>query len=287
MFFRLPDTAEPVLSKVQELLDAHHPLPDSLLNNLAHIGANTLDSRQGAELRRLILDIDDLLVQLRWHVGQAMLIWKAYPQLWVAESEIDQLVSRLGMPTRVRLLLRHFVVSQSEVFYTNMEERLSGGATVGGWVLQMMVDNSVGRSIALLDRLASLAAVASGVVFDNNKVYFRSRKLSAIRDVIGAELGDPLVALADSEEVLFLLDYRDNLSHTLRPTSWVAGAPPVDGFVDAEGTVHRADGSRWGADELAAVGIASYVVVVRALESVVSICSRYVPQKETGQSDGA
>ncbi len=287
MFFRLPDNAQPALLEVQELLDAHHPIPDALLNKLAQAGANTPDGRQCVELRRLILDVDDLLVQLRWHVGQAMLIWKAYPHLWVAESEVDQLLSRLGMPTRVRLLIRHFVVSQSEVFYPDMERRLSGGATVAGWVLHMMVDNAVGRSIGLLDRLARLAAVATGVEFDNKKVYFRSRKLNAIREVVGADLGDPLVALAESEEVLFLQDYRDNLSHTLRPTSWIAGAPPVDGFVDTGGTVQRSDGTRWGADEMAAVGIASYVVVVRALGSVVDICARHAPQKEAVEPDGA
>ena len=287
MFFTLPDTAEPILSKVQALLDAHHPIPDPLLNKLAHIGANTPDSRQGAELRRLILDVDDLLVQLRWHVAQAMLIWKAYPQLWVAESEVAQLVSRLGMPTRVRLLLRQFIVNQSQVFYANMEKGLSGGATVAGWVLHMMVDNAVGRSIGLLDRLARLAAVGAAVEFDNKKVYFRSRKLNAIREVVGADLGDPLVALADSEEVLFLLDYRDNLSHTLRPTSWIAGAPPSDGFLDEQGTMRRSDGTRWGADEMAAVAIASYVVVVRALELVVGICASHAPQVEAGRSDGA
>jgi hypothetical protein len=183
MFFKLPDTVEPILSRVQELLDAHHPIPDSTLNTLAHIGANTLDSRQGAELRRLILDVDDLLVQLRWHVAQAMLIWKAYPQLWTADNEVDQLVSRLGMPTKVRLLLRHFMVSRSRVFYIDLEERLFGGATVAGWVLHMMVDNAVGRSIALLDRLARMAAVGAGVEFDNKKVYFRSRKLSDVPHV--------------------------------------------------------------------------------------------------------
>ena len=37
MFFKLPDTIEPVLSKVQGLLDAHHPIPDGTLNRLAHI----------------------------------------------------------------------------------------------------------------------------------------------------------------------------------------------------------------------------------------------------------
>lgn len=216
-----------------------------------------------------------------------MLIWKAYPQLWTAESEIDQLVSRLGMPTKVRLLLRHFVVSQSRVFYTDLEERLSGGATVAGWVLQMMVDNAVGRSIALLDRLARLAAVGAGVEFDNKKVYFRSHKLNAIREVVGADLGDPFVALAESEEVSFLLGYRDDLSHTLRPTSWVAGAPPTDGFVDDRGTRHRSDGTRWGADEMAAVAIASYDVVARALTIVVDICERHAPQVETKGPDGA
>ncbi|MCR4339428.1 MAG: hypothetical protein NUW01_06020 [Gemmatimonadaceae bacterium] len=287
MFFTLPDAAESVQSRVQELLDTHHPIPDGLLNKLAHIGANTPDTRQGAELRRLILDVDDLLVQLRWHVAQAMLIWKAYPQLWTAESEADQLVSRLGMPTKVRLLLRHFVVSQSKVFYADVEERLPGGGTVAGWVMHMMVDNAVGRSIGLLDRLARLAAVATGVEFDNNKVYFRSRKLSAIREVIGADLGDPLVALADSEEVSFLLDYRDNLSHMLRPTSWIAGAPPADGFMDEAGTMRRSDGTRWGADEMAAIAIASYVVVERALKMVVDICASHAPQVKTGRSDDA
>ena len=288
MFFKLPDNVESFLSMVQELLDVHHPIPDSTLNRLAYVGANTPESRQGAELRRLILDVDDLLVQLRWHVAQAMLIWKAYPQLWAAESEVDQLMSRLGMPTKVRLMLRHFVVSRSRVFYTNLEERLSGGgATVAGWVLHMMVDNAVGRSIALLDRLARLAAVGAGVEFENKKVYFRSRKLDAIRKVVGSELGDPLVALAESEEVSFLLSYRDDLSHTLRPTSWVAGAPPADGFVDDQGARHRSDGTRWGADEMAAIAIASYDVVIRALTMVVSICERHAPRVAAKGTDGA
>lgn len=111
--------------------------------------------------------------------------------------------------------------------------------------------------------------------------------LSAIRKVIGAELGDPLVALAESDEVTFLLGYRDDLSHTLRPTSWVAGAPPADGFVDDQGTRHRSDGTRWSADEMGAVAIASYDVVARALQMVVNICERHAPQIKAKLPEGA
>ena len=277
MFFRLSEEVTSTQVEVQALLDKKNPLPDADLNLLAEVGAGSPETAQGAALRRLVVDLDDLFVQLRWHVGQALLIWRAFPRLWSPTTKADELTSRFGMVNKARLLLRPFIMEQSCVFYHDLEERRPGGGTIGGWVLHMMVDSAVDRSVAILDRLARLSALAAGVKFANDKVYFRSGKLKVIRRTIGAELGDPLVALAEGEAVQFLISYRDGLSHTIRPASWVSGTPAADSWVDDTGVEQRAQDPHWGANELVSIALLALDVTSQALTPVVAICRRFAP----------
>jgi hypothetical protein len=108
-------------------------------------------------------------------------------------------------------------------------------------------------------------------------MYFRSGKLAYLSERARGGLPASLLALGESEELAFLLDYRDGLAHTVRPASSAAQFAPVDRFVDASGrTVLVGAGAR-DADELAAIALASFDLVTRALPGTVEFCRRTLP----------
>lgn len=272
MFFYLPDDARDIRSNLQTLFDENEPLPEQSLLDLADYGAYTDDSEQGATLRRLILEIEDLLLQLRWHVAQVLLIWKAFPSLWRPNSEDNEHFAKFGFASKALLLLRPYIIDQFRVYDSDLTEKAPRGGTLGGWVLHMLVDSSVERSTAILDRLAGLVALVSGVTFNNHKVYFRSKKLSAIREQIGAKLGDPLVELAEGDSIKFLLDYRDGLAHHNRYTSAVSGTPAGDHWTDDQGINHWSQMTGWGAEELVSIALLAYHMPCSVLPHVIAIC---------------
>lgn len=273
MFFQEPDDYANIRQATQAAMDEHDPLPQDALDRLAEYGIQTSEDAEGAEIRRLVLEIEELVIQTRWHLGQAMLIWRAYPQLWTP-TDGDRLLAEHGIATGAQLLLRHYRRDTSRLFYANAAERAANGGTAGGWALHMLVDNTIYRSLAVLDRVAGLLCIASGVRFNNGKAYFRSKKMQVIRDAVGPELGDPLVELADSEGLVFLTDYRDGVAHTRRPTSWVSGIPAVDAWFGPDAVLELTDTVDWGADELIAIGLMAYDVACRGLRAAVPICER-------------
>ena len=75
------------LIKIQKELDLNCPSPETNLTKLGQCVATLPNSEVVAKLRRLVLDIDDLTAQIRWHLGQALLImcpqWYLYAQFGV------------------------------------------------------------------------------------------------------------------------------------------------------------------------------------------------------------
>lgn len=284
MFFELtPEVAQQQL-ELQALLDEHSPLPEADLVTLAGLAAKTPDTEVGASLRAQILGLDDMIAQVRWQLAQAMLIWRAYPDSVNSEANTDDPVVKYGgMSTKALLLLRPWLRSQSRVFYASLEESKPGGGTVGGWMIHLMVDGCVERATAVLDRLARLCATAANVRFENDKVYFRSRKLSVIRKTVGPALGDPLVALADGEEVNFLIQYRNGLAHTFRPATWVSGTPGLDDWLDESGNRVFSNNPNWDGQDLATIALMAYGLTCQALALTVPVCRHFMPQE--GSSD--
>lgn len=275
MFFQLPETLRSMPAVVQALLDEHAPIPNLDLNALAQVAAATPPTERCAVLRRYVVDADGLLDDVRWHIGQALLIWEAYPAI-AAPADNDDL-GNVGIPNRVALLLRPYVSGRERVFFDDLLEPRSGG-TVGGWMIHMMVDGAVTKAIGVLDRLAHVLLLAADVPAPRGRMYFRNGKLAYLRERVGEQFPASLLELGSSEELEFLLAYPDGLAHTFRPTSGAMRAPPVDTFIDASGRTVIVPPSPWGADELIAIALSSFDLVKRALPGTVELCRRLLPQ---------
>jgi len=280
MFFELtPEVAQQQL-EVQALLDEHNSFPEADLIALAGTASKTPDTEAGAALRAQVLALDDMIAQLRWQLAQAVLIWRSYPDLFSSDAHADDMVVKHGgMSTKALLLLRPWLRSQSRVFYSSIDEEKPGGGTVGGWMIHLMVDGCVERSAAILDRLALLCATAAGVTFPNDKVYFRSRKLSVISKKVGPELGDPLVTLAEGEDLQFLIQYRNGLAHTHRPAAWVSGTPGLDNWTDDSGERVFSSNPNWDGSDLVTIALMAYDLTCQALGLTVPVCTKFAPQE--------
>lgn len=79
----------------------------------------------------------------------------------------------------------------------------------------MMIDDAIGRSIAILDRLARITSLVADISFDNNRVYFRSKKLSKIHEKLRMPETQKLVDLSKDELFDLMLDYRDGWNYNV------------------------------------------------------------------------
>lgn len=73
---------------IQYGLDLNCPSPEEDLIRLSKAVAYSTESQPYIEVRFLVLEVDDLILQLRWHIGQALLLLRRYPQ--ISEEEADE-----------------------------------------------------------------------------------------------------------------------------------------------------------------------------------------------------
>lgn len=90
------------LSKVEQQLRVNCPSPESDLAKLGKIVAALSDSEESAKIRHFALDIDDLIAQTRWHLGQALLLLETQPHILHAGEDDSELVREFGMPTSLK-----------------------------------------------------------------------------------------------------------------------------------------------------------------------------------------
>jgi len=122
-----------LLEKMEEQLRLNCPSPESDLIGLGLIADNLPDDEKTASIRRLVLDIDDLLAQARWHLGHALLIMETQPYILEEKpaSDIDGLIQKSGFPTSALLLLRGYVKDVDRVFYSDLSTHRLGGTVAG------------------------------------------------------------------------------------------------------------------------------------------------------------
>jgi hypothetical protein len=268
-----------VLNKVGQLVRENCPAPEPELIRLSNIVAKLPRTKEGAEIRRIVLDIDDLTAQTRWHLGQALLLMEAYPQALGPNAdgdEVDKTLREIGMPSVAMHLIRGFIRNADQVIYDDLTERRHGG-TVAGWIFHMMIDSAIYRVMAALDRLAHLLWSAAGLPRQDKKgktvrIYFRAAKLAEIDKVIDDNHSKEILRIAEGPLMEYVISYRNKYTHEAKEYSVIAGAMPSHDWVSSDGKHVTQRGEKWEADLLFALGNATYHQFLEALKPTVSIC---------------
>lgn len=276
MFFPLPEELAGEVSTVESLLSKHNPWPRAAMARLTRLAADTPQRRKRfSDFRLTVVDIEDLLHGCRWAIGNGLLLIRVSSEPSSA-SEPESQFERIGVPARVQLLLSGFLAGRDRVIFRDLQERHPSGGKVGSWMIRILADHAVTSSIAVLDRLAQLLVFASGAKPPRNRMYFREGKLRLLRDQGAVAIPDSILALAASEDLGFLLQYRDGLAHTLRLNTTALGAPAVEEYLDEDGTIQRTKSALWSSEELVGIGLMAFELVRSALEEVGTCCEAHL-----------
>ncbi len=258
-------------------MDLKCPSPESNLIKLGLCVATLTASEDTAKLRRLVLDVDDLTAQIRWHLGQALLLMESQPDILKAGKDDNEFIRDLGMSTGSQLLLRADIVEADRVLYDDLATPRRGG-TVGGWIFHMMIDSVVYKVVSALDRLATILWYAAEL--KTERVYFRSGKIKKIYKAIPSIETENLLRIADGELLKFIIDYRDGLTHNTKVYSRASGFTPLEQWKDETGRLVVWNDNTWDAGTLFALGRMSYIQFTEALETSVRICEKKWPIRE-------
>ncbi|MBN2981573.1 hypothetical protein [Cohnella algarum] len=261
------------MAEVQEYLDKEFPSPKEQIVEIGSIFAMLEDVEETITIRRLIMDLDDLILQSRWYLGHSILILKKYPHIKDTGSDDNPLVKGRGMPSSVHLLLREYIVDSERVMFTDLTESWRGG-TVAGWIYNSLIDSALYRILAALDRIAHVLWTLAGLKKEN--IYFRSRKLEKIHAKIQMKETNELLDIAKSPLYEFLLSYRDGFSHNKKFYSRIAGYPPEDIYTDSEGNRVSVNNISLDAEYLLALGNAAYSNLNLVMSYFSNICNGYM-----------
>jgi hypothetical protein len=276
-----PEAFRAAAAELEERLSVHLPSPEADLIGLSHAVAHTPATQRWAEVRRLTIDIDDLVAQVRWHIAQANLLLSVHPEIADPRLDAPEVGHRLGIVNSARLLLRAYVVDADRVIFSSPTDRRRDG-TAGGWIFHMLLDSAITRAVSTLDRIARVAALIGEVQFGNGKVYFRSGKLEAIHRVVLRPETEALHKLSEQDYLKFLIEYRDGAAHRVQDFSRPLGLPPADSYIDDEGMRILVRDSYFPVDDLLAVAITGYTAIVDALHELRSLAEALAPERKGG-----
>jgi hypothetical protein len=276
-----------ILSKVEQQLHKNCPSPENELAELSQLAASLPENEMGARIRILVLDIDDLVAQARWNLGQALLLMEQYPQI-VSKVELDDPIAAMlaenEIPSKALLLLRAYLKDADKVLYADLTESRRSG-TVAGWVFHMMIDDAIYRTIAALDRLAQILWYAANLPTthpngERVKIYFRSKKMKQIDKAIQNTYSKQILEISDGKLIDYVIGYRDGFSHDMKIYSHVAGSRPTDEWVASDGTRFIIKYDKWDADTLFALANATYHQLTDVLRPAIAICEVHLMTKE-------
>lgn len=265
------------LSKAKGQLQSNCPSPEEELICLSKIAAGLPSTEEGSRIRLLVLDIDDLIAQTRWHLGQGLLLMETQPHIFDNPKDLsDQMLYEYGMPANAMLLLRGYIRRADQVIYSDLSEPRRGG-TVAGWIFHMMIDSAIYRTIAVLDRLARILWYAAKLPSQHKsgssvKVYFRSGKIRQIHQVIRNDHSLKLLKIAEGPLLEYVISYRDGLAHDIKVYSQIAGTQPSEEWITPDGKRSIAEHDKWEVDTLFALGNATYHQLLDSLTPAVRIC---------------
>jgi hypothetical protein len=270
-----------ILHKIEERLQKNCPSPENELIRLSKIAATLPDDETSARIRALVIDIDDLTAQTRWNLGQAMLLMELYPQILEnpePKDLVEKIINEKEMPSKSILLVREFVARADKIFYSDLSQSRRSG-TVAGWVFHMMIDDAIYRGIAALDRVAQILWLVAKLPKD--RVYFRSKKISKVDNIIKNEHSKQLLDIASGKLLEYIIGYRDGFSHEMKVYSKVAGVRPTDEWIGSDGKRYIIKHETWDGDTLFALANATYHQLTDTLKPTVEICNNYLESTGT------
>jgi len=266
-----------LLQDIQAELDAKCPSPEEDLGILCEAVANTPNTARYVDMRSLAFEIDDLIAQVRWHLGQMLLLVRAYPEMLVEHD--DQFfwdsVIEVSSLLRIRRAIRE---PELVMFAEPMYKRPGRGGIAGMWILQMLLDSSIARSISIMDRMAKMVSLVAEVYFD--KYYFRSKKLERVHQKLAMPETRALVDLSLTPIFDYLLKHRDGSSHDKKTVHAIlSGFIPVDRQFDVAGNQMTASGiSVVTPGDMCSLANAAYQQVLAGLHLIASICQQRITE---------
>lgn len=277
-------TDDEILKKAEEQLRKNCPSPENELIRLSNIAADLPDDEIGGRIRALVFDIDDLIAQTRWNLGQALLLIELYPQIvdnTKPSDPVENIISENGIPLKSLLLLRGYIAHPEKIFFSDLSQPRRGG-TVAGWLYHMMIDDAIYRSIAALDRLAQILWLIAKLPKGN--VYFRSGKMTTINALLNNKYSKELLDIASGKLLNYIIEYRDGLSHEMKVYSKAAGAQPFDEWSGSDGRRFVIKHDKWDGDTLFALANATYHQLTDALIPTTEICDEFLKEVENNKN---
>jgi len=161
-----------------------------------------------------------------------------------------------------------------KVLYNDLTE-LRRGVPVAGWVFHMLIDGSLYRIIAVLDRIARLLSLLAN--YNPPRIYFRSANMRAVKKRLPEPETNMLSQIAESEIYQLALEYRDGLTHTRKPQSILSGGPLIEVFRELDKTEAYRKESCWTPSYLLALLNGTYQQMARSLFLMAALSERLVP----------
>jgi hypothetical protein len=261
------------LAEVERRLHVNCPSPEEEMISLCKTMSKCpVAGANGALLRRITIDIDELISQIRWHLGQAILLMEVHPAIHTPDVNASDMFKIIGMPAAVQLSARAYSAGRDQLLRPALSANRKGG-TVGGWIFHMMTDSAIYRAFSALDRLAVLVWHAAELSAKEH-ISFRSGKLRKVHDELASAESKALLEIAADDLFEYLTTYRNGFSHTTKAYSAIAGFPPADSWTTEEGGRIVVPPDGLSGDDLFTLANAAYGQVRLALPHVVIICKK-------------
>lgn len=260
---------ESIINRSQIDLDNNCPFPNGAIVSLAKIFKGEPNGERLSTSSRLVFEIDDLISQTRWHIGQAILISKIY-NLTKETSEDDKQFK--SIPYHLLLGLREYYSDPEKMICIDYSERRPGGFTFANWIYHLMIDNSIMRSISVLDRIGYLLCLAADIKYE--KYYFRSHKLVKVHQKLKLPETQILFEMTKRKIYDFILKYRDNLSHSKKEWIELSAMNPVESYRESNGQIVIKEKHLWSESDLFALANGTYHFLVEALNHCSSVCEK-------------
>jgi len=258
------------IKTAQEKLDADCPSADKTIISLCKLFHTDILrwNKKDANIAKAIVEVDELIKQLRWHYGQALLIKEIYPS--VEKFDMKNSPKYEDLPAQIILDLRQLVTSNIVIF-EDYDANWFGG-TAAGWIFHMMIDNTMIRLISAFDRIAALLFLVSDTPME--KIYFRSGKMRSLHEKLHMNETQKLLNISSSAEFnKFFISYRDNIIHTKSAFSRMAGFIPTSPYFE-DGELRETHDLYWDTEMLPKLVSAGYKVLSDVLDLAVSVCSK-------------
>ena len=263
-------------ASIEHELDEISPSPEDSIRQLCRLAIELPDDSSGARVRLLVAGLVDLIGQTRWHLGCCLHLLREHSALlqWDESRRLE------CAPALIWLTARAYGNNMSQVMYSDLADTRIDG-TAGAWVLQMLVDSAIFRTLAALDRLAGILWVAVGLEMPVGgkplRVYFREDSMRKIDSVSATTESRALLQIATGPLMTYATDYRDGLAHDFKLVSALSEFRPSERRHQVSLRQQTLEQAVHDGDSLFVLANATYHQLIDALPPGLEICNRCWP----------